>query len=152
MTDPDMKCGTGIFPFWFSSDATISAEDTNFMEQEEFADSAFDWLKQLYGRIKDSLKLARIQYGARPKPPNVNDHRSNPMKHMNEEGNVKMVLNNPVMIQKAQNNLDNETHQPVKEDKKQLDPKCRSGSATLGSIRKTIRSSRGPAKKNYGTI
>ena len=68
------------------------------MEQEEFADSAVDWLKQLYDRIKDSLKLARIQYGARPKSSNANSHRSNNIQHMNEEG--KVVHNNPAKIQK----------------------------------------------------
>ena len=28
ITDPDMECGTGVFHFWFCSDATISAGDT----------------------------------------------------------------------------------------------------------------------------
>ena len=86
------------------------------MEQEEFADAAVDWLKQLYDRIKDSLKLARIQYGARPKSSNANSHRSNNIQHMNEEG--KVVHNNPVKIQKVQENLNNETLQLAKEDKK----------------------------------
>ena len=26
MTDPDMECGTGVFHFWFYSDASISAK------------------------------------------------------------------------------------------------------------------------------
>ena len=90
MTDPDMECDTSIFHLWFCSDASIDDEGTTFMQKEDFADAAIDWVKQVYERIQNSLKLAWTNYGARPRIPNAINPSTNGVHHMTEEGKVNV--------------------------------------------------------------
>ena len=87
-TNGDMECDTSIFHVWFCSDTAIDDDDTDFMEKEEFADEAIEWLKLVYERIQNSLRLVWTNYGARPRMPSTSNPSTNGLRQLTEEGKM----------------------------------------------------------------
>ena len=63
----DMEGDTSIFHVWFCTDTGIDDDVSSYMDVDEFTEEAINWLKLVYERLQNSMKLAWTTYGARPK-------------------------------------------------------------------------------------
>ena len=86
----DMEGDTSIFHVWFCTDSGIDDDNDTYMEKEEFTDEAINWLKLVYERIQNSLRLAWTTYGARPSTtnPSPTNPSTNGLRQLVEEGKM----------------------------------------------------------------
>ena len=87
-----MEGEASIFLAWFCNSSSNDDDDT---DMEEFVEEVIHWLRMAYERLSNSMKLAWVAYGARPKNVSTSIHSQN---HINSNKPIQSLAEEDMSV------------------------------------------------------